>query len=105
MIDVSKIRVGDEVTLSGRVERTDAGICKPFAIDIQSVLICVGEGAIATHTPKPRDFKPGDLVCELGIEPGFRIVHVRDGQAWIDNAEGWNKIAKLIHLRHADESE
>jgi hypothetical protein len=62
-------------------------------------------GSIATHTPAPRAFKPGDLVTWGNGRIDYEFVAARNGLAAVWSVDhGW-KINCLSDLRHADESE
>ena len=103
MIDVSKIRVGDEVTVRGKV----AKIAADGDIFFESENGADGwfnRSEIVAHTPKPREFKPGDPVYANGATK-WTVVHVRGLWAWLEDDNGWNRLEILKDLRHADESE
>lgn len=101
--DPKTARVGDKVTVHGVI---DGVATKGVSVAFGSLLgFWVDADCIATHEPQSREFKPGDRVYECGFDEGFWVVAVSDGKAWIDTPAGWNKIAKIIHLRHADERE
>jgi plastocyanin len=103
MIDVSKIRVGDEVTVRGRVY--DASGADWFYVSFgASSWAKVPADAIATHSPKPREFKPGDRVTFIDSQVAFDVVHAEGDQAWVKNLNG-SMLAPFTELRHADESE
>jgi hypothetical protein len=104
-VDVSKIRVGDEVTVRAKVLRTDAGIQWPIQIATAGVCLCVGPDTIATHTPTPREFKPGDRVTWASGVYNFEFVAAREGWAALWGGKlGWDH-RPINDLRHADESE
>jgi hypothetical protein len=105
MIDVSKIRVGDEVTVRAKVTIVHHDDPRnPIRLHGGT---WVTRGDIFAHHPAPRQFKPGDRVLDNGYSGpvAWFIVHVKDGSAWIDDANGYSRIARLHNLRHADESE
>jgi hypothetical protein len=113
MIDVSKIRVGDHLDIRMRVTRVSVdGHDREFFLEYDAAESRVvvssrdhGDLILAHHTP--RQFKPGDRVLDNGYSGPviWFIVHVKDGSAWIDDANGYSRIARLHNLRHADESE
>jgi hypothetical protein len=113
MIDVSKIRVGDHLDIRMRVTRAsvdghDREFCLEYDAERRIVVNSRDHGnLILAHTPAPRQFKPGDRVLDNGYSGpvAWFIVHVKDGSAWIDDANGYSRIARLHNLRHADESE
>lgn len=108
MIDVSKIRVGDEVTVRAKVvdrgnEFTPRGPFNPV------VKIFVGEwvGAehIEAHHPKHREFKPGDRVTWGNGAYSAEFIALRGDEAAVwESSYGW-KTPKISDLHHADESE
>jgi hypothetical protein len=104
MIDVSKIRVGDEVTVRARVDRTDAGVGRPIQISFGGRVVCISDESIATHTPAPRQFKPGDKV-KVGTSGPLTIIAIEAEDAWVRAANGDRFTTTLHALRHADESE
>lgn len=102
MIDISKIKVGDEVTIRAKV----VGVRTNYLEVVFSAgQMLVPNCEIVTHTPSPREFKPGDVVFIEKAGP-YEFIAIRDGLAC-----AWNNKAKrfdytLLHrLRHADESE
>lgn len=105
MIDVSKIRVGDEVTVRGSVSEIDKTSI-PFRVLMDSgrtAWFCADE--ITTHTPKPREFKTGDRVTWGNGAYNAEFVALRgDNAAVWESRYGW-KALKISDLRHADESE
>ena len=109
MIDVSKIRVGDEVTVRAKVVGVYNGpgiASHPVSVSIRSLSddSSIVLSDIATHTPKPRDLKPGEYVT-AGSNIKWRIEHVSGPFAWIVDNRGCNQLEATVNLRHADESE
>lgn len=108
MIDVSKIKVGDEVTVRAKV--VDRGNeFTPRGPMPTVVKICVGEwvGAehIEAHHPAPREFKPGDLVTWGTGAYNAEFIALRGDEAAVwESRYGW-KTPKISDLRHIDESE
>lgn len=103
MVDLSKIKVGDEVTVRMVVKTVDTdGIFN--ASSSGGVHGWIDSSEIATHTPAPREFKPGETVY-AGSATKWKIEHVNGFWAWIVDANGWNRLEALENLRHADESD
>jgi hypothetical protein len=123
MIDASKIKVGDEVTVRGRVYHVSArykkcGIGVSFQDEDRDARgLIVSAKAIATHTPAPREFKPGDRVILSGNDTlRWRVIAIDAGYAWLKwdgfaaesgpepHSAYFGKRATLPiqHLRHAD---
>lgn len=112
MIDVSKIRVGDEVTVRAKVvdRGTHFSPCHDYPGE-PTIRIMVGEwvgsSEIATHTPKPREFKPGDRVTWGKLQGTYVYEFIAQRG---DCAVAWNdtfgfSLQPTSDLRHADESE
>jgi hypothetical protein len=103
MIDVSKIRVGDEVTVRGKITGCTAN----------GVNVLIGPSptwahrhSIATHTPKPREFKPGDRVTwSAGRARVYEFIAQRGPTAILWSPEYGATDPSISSLRHADESE
>jgi hypothetical protein len=110
MIDVSKIRVGDEVTVRAAVDDIrHADSTAPVSVSFNGVghTHWIRASDIATHTPKPRDFKPGDRVTHAnhgGLT--FNVIASNSkGALWVEDAGGWNFVESAALFRHTDESE
>jgi hypothetical protein len=102
MIDVSKIRVGDEVTVRAKVaiaHHDDTN--KPVRLHGGT---WVSREEIISHTPAPRQFKPGDKV-KVGTSGPLTIIAIEAEDAWVRAANGDRFTTTLHALRHADESE
>jgi hypothetical protein len=116
----TKYQAGDSVTVRGviyHISKTDGiGVkfarstpCSPAltAFDDDVIIgVYVAESAIATHTPKPRDFKPDDYVysSEPNLLRGVRliVIAVAYGLAWVKIVDGHTSaIVSLADLRHA----
>ena len=102
MIDVAKIRVGDEVTVRARVKQIDSD-------DDAPIRICGGSWVpladILTHTPAPREFKPGDRVTWGAGRYVYEFIAQRGSSAIVWD-EDYGCFSPLFsNLRHADESE
>lgn len=64
------------------------------------------ESAIVTHTPKQREFKPGDMVTWEGGHAILEFVAERDGFAIMWSKEYEQSYRQpLSKIRHADEAE
>ena len=109
MIDISKIRAGDEVTVRCVVKEvvdTELVVVKPsfnpgpFFADM-----CISKDWIATHTPKPRDFTPGDRVTWGSGVNIYEFIAQRDDVAIVWSAEHGASDPPFYKLRHADERE
>lgn len=101
MIDISKIRPGDEVTVRAKVLSTDDNdIC----IKIPNALIAsfyVEPEDLATHTPAPREIKVGDLGTFQNNKLVYEVVHIRDELAWLSNRNN-DTFAHLSNITHAE---
>ncbi len=109
MIDVSKIKVGDEGTVRVRfIEMSPFGNFKVETVNYPNVNpIWASPSDIASHTPAsppPRVFKPGDRVTYQNLGQSHEIVALDAGQAWLKTPTG-HFTAELYDLRHADERE
>ena len=103
MIDVSKIRVGDKITIYADVMEIDHGSKMPIRIGDNS---WVEYSDIATHTP--REFKAGDRVQPINPHEGSNtgtILCVDGNEAWVKWDHTNNNYTRGIQgLRHADEA-
>jgi hypothetical protein len=107
-IDLTKIRPGDKLELHKVTvieSYTDSAIKVRF---VSNYVTWVFKEDIATHTPKPLPFKPGDRVLHAHYEKWvkFRIVAIDGGEAWIvreDNEATRSLLTATHNLRHADE--
>lgn len=105
MIDVSKIRIGDEGTI--RVRIIEKNVSGNFKVEVLKYGCCtwVFPSDIVTHTPKPREFKPGDRVTWDRGHVIFELIAIRkDNAAVWKEGYGWY-IKSVSDLRHAEESE
>lgn len=117
MIDVSKIKVGDEVTVRGHVVHINNDrLAMPYELGINfrnradASWTNIPTLCIATHTPAPREFKPGDRAIVYDAVTDSKdlcdVLAIDDAFAWIRNTKsGGRWTARLSDLRHADESE
>lgn len=100
MIDISKINVGDEVTVKAKVIQIDRKhTAEPVRLNGGSWVL--GKDIIAHH-PKPREFKPGDRVTAGGSHP-LVLVAMDGSEAWVKTPTG-NFTVDVSDLLHADES-
>lgn len=107
MVDVSKIHVGDEVTVRAKVVEIGVGMVEAR---LGASLTWIHQLDIATHTPAPREFKPGDRAIVYDAVSDSKdpcdVLAVDDAFAWVRNRRsGGRWTARLSDLRHADESE
>ena len=110
MVDISKIKPGDEVTVRAKVIRafynSSVGwIQADVGIDVPQM---IGTSCILTHTPNPREFKVRDMVRHLSDDSEYEIVGIREGKAavWRPDGgpyEGHWAIWNLCDLSHADD--
>lgn len=110
MVDISKIKVGDEVTVKAIVKEVTVRGNIKFDVKAFGSAAIAFPSDIVTHTPKPREFKPGDEVRfrDEWTTSLFRVVYVKDEHAWIEkigSSVEWRGLVLTKELRHADESE
>lgn len=79
MIDISKIKVGDEVVVRGRVKTENSG---EWMILEGSPASWVSQEHVIEHIPAPVAFKVGDRVMTRSGNVGT-VVYVRNKTAWI----------------------
>lgn len=114
MVDLRKIRVGDEVTVRAKVVALEPNKLCPEPIRIHGGS-WINEKDILTHTPAPREFKPGDRVSfydmrEDKISYGV-VVAIDEDFAWVKVPESPTPAGNIrvtlniSELRHADERE
>jgi hypothetical protein len=111
MVDLSKIRVGDEVTIRARVgAKFDNGdFWLGFSETgsesngtIISARVC--PLSIATHTPAPREFKPGDKVIAKRDKAEYELVGIRERLAFLwYSPQCFGRTADVSDLCHADD--
>jgi hypothetical protein len=107
-IKLENIRVGDEITLKPmKVIDNDGTDCMPIRAT------CDGGSSnwyeledIATHTPKPREFKAGDEVRYVK-RPNVRyfVIATYGVSAWVRDRNDWTVQIPFAELRHADEAD
>lgn len=103
MIDVSKIKVGDEVTV--RVPVMETSKINSLCIRVKTNPWIELDDVLAHH-PAPREFAPGDrVVARTTGHQKWEILHVKHPWAWLQESNGWNRLEQLKYLSHADESE
>jgi hypothetical protein len=104
MIDVSKIRVGDEGTVRVRFVDIRNGSFRVETLRFGGSMWAFASD-LSTHTPKPREFKPGDRVTWGNGSRTYEFLAQRGGTAFLwSNAYG-AALPNISELRHADESE
>jgi len=82
MIDISKIKPGDKVTLVPlEVHSVDAGWVALFT-DLEGI-VQFDWNQIAAHHPAPREIGVGDRVKEKGRLIAGTVEHVARGAAWV----------------------
>lgn len=104
---MTKYRVGDEVTLRGVIKRSECSHRIPLLVTIGNSELWFSESDIVTHTPKQREFKPGDMVTWAAMsESVYTILAIDDDVAWLKNNPTGIRYSSLIEdIRHADEAE
>jgi hypothetical protein len=102
MIDVSKIRVGDEVTVRALVAESDDNEGYPIRLHGGS---WIKRENVVEHHPKPREFKPGDRVTWPTEGYEYELIAIRGDRAIIWNEDYGAISIPLSDLHHADESE
>lgn len=100
MVDVSKIRVGDEVTFRGTVTMLDP-YDKELPCRIGRAGWCSAE-QIIEH--KPRELKAGDKAHYCLSNAKVEVLCVHNGHAFVVWPEGNHSVYRLSDLRHADEA-
>lgn len=110
MVDLSKIRIGDEVTVRCIVKEIAANdkdlvVVKPsnnpgkYFTDM-----CISKDWIATHTPKPRPFKLGDRVTWGSGRAVYEFIAQRGGVAIVWSHDFGLSDPDISELRHADKN-
>jgi hypothetical protein len=106
MIDVSKIKVGDEVTVRAKVVGTGSN---GLETRVGAGLMWFHHREIATHTPAPREFKPGDRVKKTNWGDAsiqWTFIASANGLAFCAHDNTVDVMTVMIsELCHADESE
>lgn len=104
MIDISKIRPGDEVTVRGKAQGVlDRGLIVQVFGEREPLSIVFKCTEIASHTPEP--LHVGDRVGVSGVSVSqgcyAKIVHISSKTAWVrwgDTPDNGNIIALLADL-------
>lgn len=109
MSEARKYRAGDKVTVHGVVVAMSLeGPLVEFKRQNyyhSSLSFGVPFEEVATHTPKPREFKPGDMVTWGRGATALEFIAERDGFAIM-----WHPTYKIVErervaeIRHADEA-
>ena len=103
MIDISKIKPGDFVTVRARVLEIDerkpaeSNIAPSVAIRLNSSL-WVLSSTIVSHEPAPEPLKIGDVVEVCPGKSQGTIVGLHDGSAWVyvfKQSYVWKKLSEL----------
>jgi len=92
MIDISKIRPGDKVTLAPLlVFRVDTKSGQVAVWDSDDTGAYFNANMIAAHHPAPREIGVGDRVRWSGRAGDWSVEHIAYGQAWIsrDDKTSW----------------
>ncbi len=114
MIDLSKIKVGDEVTVRCIVKEVvandkDLVVVKPSSNPGKYFAdMCISKDWIATHTPAPREFKPGERVVFgrlIGGSTVGQLLCVDGGVAWVKWPNGVRQNCRISDLHYVDEGE
>lgn len=105
---MAKYQVGDEVTVKGIISETNIrnnGLRIEIKTSFGSYDIPLYEREIATHTPRPREFKPGDRVRIIYTNKNaiLKVVCVDKGEAWLIEDDGRRWTVTLNSLKHVDE--
>ena len=96
MIDLSKIRPGDEVTVRATVVASEFG---PY-VWIQGP---IDKLEVVSHTHAPREIKVGDRVTFRDNKLVYEVVHIKDELAWVSNRNN-DTFAHMSNLTHAEDS-
>lgn len=103
---MTKYRVGDEVTVRGVIKEIEYNPGFSLLVAIGSAEVWLAKFGIATHTPKPREFKPGDMVTWGNGDATLEIVAIRDGYAIMWSKEYERSVCQpLPKIRHIHEAE
>lgn len=104
-IKIENIRPRDTVTVEGVVAKIDGDIVTLVTGDSPNKWqFSIPVDYIASHTPKPREFKPGDMVTWGHGAVALEFIAVRDGYAimWEKPTQTvWREV--LSEIRHIDE--
>ena len=103
LIDLSKIRPGDEVTVMARVVKVRPDhLVDCVTDDGEPDGFCIRPKAIVSHTPAVREFKVGDRV-EMPDEKRGTLRAIYEHVGWVENdCQGWSSLA-LSTLRHVED--
>lgn len=105
MVDVSKIKVGDDVSLRGRVIEIDRNDPHDFLrVTFARCTLWAARGDISEHHPQPRGFKVGDKVrVPLTTDLVYEIRAISDGYAICKSVKGNINLLPLEHMEHVDD--
>jgi len=108
MIDISKMQLGDKVTVHGTILTIDRRRDRFGGAGIAIREQWFTPEKIITHTPAPREFKPGDrVVFDFIINDKMAgiILCIDNAVAWLKWPNGIRQECPISELCHADESE
>ena len=106
MIDISKIRPGDEVTVRAKATHTAQ---KPDMVHVAfengGYLWVIAE-MIDMHIPAPREIKVGDLVRHEDFMRPLIVRAVDDGKAWLRDGNAGSYVTRAAEdLTHAEDDD
>ena len=105
MIDISKMQLGDKVTVHGTILTIDRRRDRFGGAGIAIREQWFTPEKIITHTPAPHEFKPGDRVTWGDGLDVYEFIAQRGAVAIVWDADYGIQGPSLSDLRHADESE
>jgi hypothetical protein len=102
-IKLEDIRIGDKVTLHAKIVE-DGWANGSFVANVGGARVGIAGADIATHTPAPREFKPGEIVRIGAGVTHYRFIAEDDGYAFVAliGDEPTRRILPVCDLRHAD---
>ena len=102
MIDISKIKPGDYVTVRAKVLRVCANAYEEFEIRTATTRVTwVSQEEITSHEPTPEPLKVGDVVFAGGVRRHI-IAGLHNDTAWLVRSTGYSQ-AELSKLRRVTE--
>jgi len=105
MIDISKMQLGDKVTVHGTILTIDQRKDRFGGAGIAIREQWFTPEKIITHTPAPREFKLGDNVTWGRGVKAHELLIVRGEEAAVWNEKVGIIVVPFSYLRHTDESE